>query len=63
MKKEIEERIERQDKEDAIEQERRNDMIRQIRAIERVPKLKAKLFDPTTSSNMGKFFYLQKKKC
>ena len=36
-------------------------MIRQIRAIERVPKLKAKLFDPTTSSNMGKCFYLQKK--
>ena len=61
LKKEIEERIERQDKEDAIEQERRNDMIRQIRAIERVPKLKAKLFDPTTSSNMGKCFYLQKK--
>jgi hypothetical protein len=53
LKKEIEVRIERQEKEDEIEQERRNDMIRQIRAIERVPKLKAKIFDPTTSSNMG----------
>ena len=26
-----------------LEQERRNDLIRQIRAIERVPKLKAKV--------------------
>ena len=31
LKKEIEIRIERQEKEDEIEQERRNDMIRQIR--------------------------------
>ena len=43
----------RKKEEDKIEQERRNDMIRQIRAIERVPKLKAKHFDPTTSSGQG----------
>lgn len=43
LKKEIEIRIERQEREDEVEQERRNDMIRQIRAIERVPKLKAKV--------------------
>ena len=43
IKQEIAERIERQEAEDVIEQERRNDMIRQIRAIERVPKLKAKV--------------------
>ncbi len=43
IKQEIAQRIERQEVEDAIEQERRNDLIRQIRAIERVPKLKAKV--------------------
>ena len=43
IKQEIAERIERQEAEDAIEQERRNDLIRQIRAIERVPKVKAKV--------------------
>lgn len=36
-----------------MEQERRNDLIRRIRAIERVPKLRAKVFDPTTSSGQG----------
>ena len=46
IKREIAERIERQEAEDAIEQERRNDLIRQIRAIERVPKVKAKVSNP-----------------
>jgi hypothetical protein len=49
----IMDRISRKEEEDQKEQERRNDLIRQIRAIERVPKQRAKHFDPTESSGIG----------
>jgi hypothetical protein len=53
IKIDIADRIARKQEEDKIEQDRRNDLIRQIRAIERVPKLRAKHFDPTESSGIG----------
>ncbi len=43
----------RKAEEDRIEQEIKNDLIRQIRALERAPKQKVNVFDPTTSSGIG----------
>mmetsp|Transcript_8234 Transcript_8234/g.29251 ORF Transcript_8234/g.29251 Transcript_8234/m.29251 type:complete len:639 (-) Transcript_8234:42-1958(-) len=40
-------------KEEAAEQERKDDLIRQIRALERVPKQRVTVFDPTQSSGVG----------
>jgi hypothetical protein len=36
-----------------VEQVRRDDLIRQIRAVERVPKVKVTMFDPTESAGQG----------